>query len=361
MTPSAPQSSFRRVGLREVAQSAGVCLMTASLSLRDSPKISAATRERVRAVAAKLGYRPDAEIARLMGRLRASRTQRYSVAIALVDLCAGAEASEHFYVKRLRQGALAGAEALGFGVDLIRLRDYGDAQKMMRVIRSRGITGGILLPSDAPVKLPASIWEGFSVVSATSAVVTPRFHCVVPNQLYNTMALIENIHGRGYQKVGAIFTESLEQRTAHCYSLALMWHGHGARVLILEDDLSPEAREEKIVEWLRTHSVDVVFAQNADLVARALRTRLSRTNVGLVSLSTIEGGPIAYQDELPDYIGESAVSLLVGMMHNNETGVPSHPRVTTVDGVFREAPSVRSSPRARTVRSKTRRAKAAGR
>jgi len=337
--------SAHRVGLRQVAAGAGVCLMTASLSLRDSPKISAATRTRVREVAERLGYRPDAEISRLMGRLRASRLVRGSVAIALIDLLPK-DGEEHFYTRRLRQGVIERADALGFSVDLFRLRDYGDdARKMMRVIRSRGIVGGVLLPSDRPVTLPTTIWNGFSVVAATSAVVAPRFHCVVPNQLYNTMALIERMHERGYSKVGAIITESLEKRTAHCYSLALIWHGHGDRILILEDQESTQVHEKRIAAWLKDHAVDVIFAQNAEVVARTLRSGARRT--GLVSLSTIEPGPVAYQDEMPDHIGESAVSLLAGMMHNNETDVPEHPRVTTVDGVFRDAPSVRRKRSAR--------------
>jgi DNA-binding LacI/PurR family transcriptional regulator len=320
--------------------------MTASLSLRDSPKISAPTRARVREVAQRLGYRPDAEIARLMGKLKASRMVRRSIAIALIDLQAEGGEAEHYYIKRLRKGVVTRADALGFSVDSFRLRDYADdARKMMRVVRSRGIAGGILLPTDRPVRLPKGIWGGFSVVSATSAVLAPRFHCVVPNQLYNTMALIERMHERGYRKVGAIITESLEQRTAHCYSLALIWHGHGGRILILEDGVPPEAHEKRIAEWLEDHAVDVIFAQNAEVVARTLRSGARK--VGLVSLSTIEPGTVAYQDEMPDYIGESAVSLLVGMMHNNETDEPEHPRVTTVDGKFRDAASVRRPKRAR--------------
>ncbi len=328
------------MGLREVAAEAGVCLMTVSLALRDSPKISAATRQRVRAVADRLGYRPDAEVARLMGKLRASRMVRGSIAIALIDLQPQGGEAEHHYTKRLRQGAVARAGELGFSVDSFRLRDYGgSAEKMMRVIRSRGIVGGVLLPPDRPVTLPKTIWGGFSVVSATSAVVMPRFHCVIPNQLYNTMALIEQMHARGYQKVGAIITESLEKRTAHCYSLAMIWHGHGERILLLEDGATDEAHERRIAAWLRDHAVDAIFAQNAEVVARAVQSGADR--IGLVSLSTIAPGPIAYQDELPDYVGESAVSLLAGMMHNSETDVPTHPRVTTIDGVLREAASLR--------------------
>jgi LacI family transcriptional regulator len=46
--------------LRDVAQSAGVSLRTASRVLNEDPNVAAATRERVLHVMAELSYTPDA-------------------------------------------------------------------------------------------------------------------------------------------------------------------------------------------------------------------------------------------------------------------------------------------------------------
>lgn len=350
------KNSPRRVGMRAVAEAAGVCLMTVSLSLRDSPTISAQTRARVRAVAEKMGYRPDPEIARLMGRLRPSRVARQSVVIAMLDLQSDQVEEDHPYIAKLRRGIEKQVDHLGYGSTLLRLRDYGgSAAKLMRVIRNRGIVGCILLPSNEPVRLDGRIkWDGIAVVAATSSVLAPRFHGVAPNQIHNSMALVEDMYLRGYKRIGLILTESLEMRTAHHYSLSLTWHGHRNRILILPDNASPEEDEQRIARWLDEHEVDVIFAQNAQIVSRAIRyTSQGEGGVGLISLSTINQPGIAYQDERPEYIGESAVSLLAGMMHNNENGIPIYPRVTTVDGIFREDTSVAprlASPKKRSTR-----------
>ena len=317
--------------------------MTVSLSLRDSPTISAQTRARIRGIADKLGYRPDPEIARLMGRLRPSRVTQQGVVIAMLDLQSDKIADEHPYNARLRKGIEKQVDHLGYGSTLLRLRDYdGSAAKLMRVIRNRGIVGCILLPSNEPVKLDARVkWDGISVVAATSSVLAPRFHGVVPNQIHNSMVLVEDLHRRGYRQIGMILTESLEQRTAHHYSLTLTWHGHRDQILILPDNIPTEESVARISQWLDQHEVDVVLAQDAPITEQAIRhKRRGKRNIGLVSLSTIDLPGIAYQDERPEYIGESAVSLLAGMMHNNENGIPKHPRVTTVDGRFQEAESV---------------------
>jgi LacI family transcriptional regulator len=48
-----------RVTLRQVAAAARCHYSTVSLALRDSPQLPRATRERVQAIARKLGYVPD--------------------------------------------------------------------------------------------------------------------------------------------------------------------------------------------------------------------------------------------------------------------------------------------------------------
>src|SRR4051794_30241649 len=96
MIPETP-SSKGRVGLRQIAEAAGVCLMTVSLALRDSPKISASTRERIHGLARALGYRPDPELSRLMKHLRTSRTARGRTGLALVDLYPTANFAENIY------------------------------------------------------------------------------------------------------------------------------------------------------------------------------------------------------------------------------------------------------------------------
>ena len=312
--------------------------MTASLSLRNSPKISTPTRERVQALATKLGYRPDPEISRLMGRLRHSRKTRGSEVIAMLDLRRVEEPTLHPYDVHVRRGVTSRADALGFGVTLLRFSDYGRLEKLLRVVRNRGITGVILLPSNQP---PAMLdagpsWTGLSVVAATTSVLAPRFHQVVPNQLYNMMTMIERVHAKGYRRLGAIIGETLEERTAHQYSLALTWHGHRERILILPHAATPAANDVRVKAWLASAQPDVVLAQDGDAMLALLHAEKLARRVGVVSLSNRSDDLMPYQDQMPQLIGESAVSLLTGMMYNHETGVPEHAQITTVDGLFRD-------------------------
>lgn len=56
--------------LREIARRAGVSHTTVSLSLRNHPSIPEATRERLRELADRLGYRSNVLVSALMSRVR---------------------------------------------------------------------------------------------------------------------------------------------------------------------------------------------------------------------------------------------------------------------------------------------------
>lgn len=55
-----------RVTIKDLARAAGVSTTTVSLALRDDARISQATRARVQAVAAQLGYSRDPALAALV-------------------------------------------------------------------------------------------------------------------------------------------------------------------------------------------------------------------------------------------------------------------------------------------------------
>lgn len=327
-----------RVGLREVAAAAGVCLMTVSLSLRDNPKISKATRERIQRVAKELGYHPDPEISRLMKRLRTSRTTRGTTGLAIVDFYPNVDFAELSYHRRIREGALRRAEELGFSVSQLKAAEYKfNLRHILNVVRSRGLEGLVLFPSVvAPLVLdPAVDWNGLSVVAVTNSILSPRFHCVVPHQFANMMRLIDAMKAHGCRKVGAILEESFDERTAHHFTAAMNWHGHGRRILIVPAATSATEKMVLIARWIVQHDPDMIFAQAPESVTGALaRLKRPRRTV-IAALGTPNDDQFSYLDEHPEVVGSATVELLAGMMYYHETGIPGHPRTTMIDGELR--------------------------
>lgn len=339
MKRSLPPSSSR-VGLRDIASAAGVCLMTVSLSLRDSPKISQSTRERIQQLAQKLGYHPDPEISRLMKHLRSSRTAEGRTGIAVIDFFPGDPFQEHTYHRSIREGIAARAAELGFGVTSFSAAEYGfNLRHLLNVVRARGIEGVILMPCVGnPLALdPAVDWKGLSVVATTNSILSPRFHSVVPHQFANMMRLIETMQAHGYRKIGAIFEGFFDDRTAHNFTAALNWNHHGRRILMLSESIDREAQARLVLPWLAKHQPDLIFAQSIDAVTYALsRARSARLrHTRIVGLGSADRSVLSYLDERPELVGAGAVDLLAGMVYYHETGVPAHPRTTMIDGELR--------------------------
>jgi LacI family transcriptional regulator len=329
-----------RVGLRDIAAAAGVSVMAVSLALRDNPKISSATRDRIRRFAEKLGYHPDPELTRLMRHLRTSRTREGHTGLAIVDLNRSPAGAEDGYMIQIRNGATARARQLGLGVTLLKSADYdGNFKHIVNVIRARGIEGAILLPPRAPLSFePAVDWQGLSVVATTNSILAPRFHSVVPHQFANMMRLIEVMKQRDRRVIVSIFDEVFDDRTAHHFTAALNWHGQGGGILMLPGGRPKAENFRRIEAWTQRHRPGVIFVQSA--IAEewvASRPRRSRP-VEVIRLGLPKFDGMSYVDERPDQVGSAATELLAGMMYYHETGVPEHPRMTMIDCEFRFAP-----------------------
>jgi DNA-binding LacI/PurR family transcriptional regulator len=320
----------RRITQRDVARAAGVTRPAVSLALRRHPGIPKETRDRILRIAEQLGYTPDPVLSAFSTyRWPASSAGRTPLSVALVEFASRISG----YPAAVRQGAMARAQALGLSVTTFSLTAYGgNVKHLLHVMRARGIKGLLLLPADQPLTLdPNAGWADFSVVAATTSILAPRFHQVMPNQLYNMTALVTHMHQLGYRRIGGIFSDAYEQRTTHAYSMTLAWFGHRDRILILPGEPTWPENRERVSTWLRRHKLDLVFAPDVHGLARLAQPRTNaRTRATLRFLAHGE-----YLVQFPELIGETAIRMLSGLMYSNETGIPAHPEITTIDGAVR--------------------------
>jgi DNA-binding LacI/PurR family transcriptional regulator len=154
----------RRPTLADVAARAGVSTALVSIVLRDVPGASAATRERVRRVAAEIGYRPDSR-ARL---LRSSRSRLIGVVFGV----------QHVFHGDLLTGLYDAAERAGYELALSAVTPgRGERRAVESLLRDRCEALVLLGPSsptahltDLATRLPVVV-VARSVRSATVDVV----------------------------------------------------------------------------------------------------------------------------------------------------------------------------------------------
>src|SRR4051812_38762740 len=213
-----------RASLRAIAELAGVSAMTVSKALRNLPKVSRQTRARVVRIAAKIGYRPDPEVAKLMVHLRrGSRALFQSLICAITDRPAEVA---HPYNNELVAGAQRQAANRGYGFSLLRFdADPVRRRQLRRVVWARGAQGVLLLPLREPFDLADLLpWGDLSAIAVTLSILGPSVHRAIPNHFANTLTLCRPLAERGYRRVGLVIDADQELRVNHAFSAAVIRH-----------------------------------------------------------------------------------------------------------------------------------------
>ncbi len=126
-----------RPTLRDVARVASVSLATASMALRDDPRTAVATRERVRAAAAKLNYVPDSQA-------RGLRARR-SGNLGLVIPHSSEHVFSHPYFSALLNGIVERCNQAGSMLVLsISPVEHDERTPYLRVLHGRSVDGAIV-------------------------------------------------------------------------------------------------------------------------------------------------------------------------------------------------------------------------
>ncbi|HEY0944700.1 MAG TPA: LacI family DNA-binding transcriptional regulator, partial [Opitutaceae bacterium] len=214
-----------RVTQLDIARAAGVHNTTVSLALRNSPSIPAETRQRIQALAEKLGYCPDPALRALVAYRKGLATNRRTETIAYITHGATKWSwrdnpiLEHYFVSAQQK-----AETCGYRLEHFWLGepDLSD-QRLSNILFHRGITG-VLLASDAtgraePLELD---WERLSAVALGHSPLAPALHRVTTDATGNLRLALRQIRAAGYRRVGLVLPRSWDTAVDQGWSVGLV-------------------------------------------------------------------------------------------------------------------------------------------
>ena len=314
-----------------IARAAGVSLMTVSYAMRDRPEVSVAERRRIRALAEKIGYRPDPLLTHLMAHLRAHRTPKTSANLAVLTML------DATFVRRLITGATARAGRLGYNLDCVDARAIANNPRTLtRMLLARGVTGVLLAPAEDPAGYSGLLdWRNFAAVAMTYSLVEPHVNRVVTHHYDNAVRTFALLTDKGFRRIGLAMTRDMEFRANHSYSGAyyrmLPMSGQPSPPLLFLDEGSPGA----IARWFAKYQPDAVVLANANHLNDSILPQITRAvanRTAFVCLDHDEAYRVSGIDQLFETIGSHAVDTLVAQLHRNERGLPENPTVTMVEG-----------------------------
>jgi LacI family transcriptional regulator len=343
-----------RITLKMVAAEAGVHFSTVSLALNGHPSIPISTRERIQAVAERMGYRPDPLLSALVAyRMRKRRPTAEGV-LGWVDMWPSGLGGRKLY-PALWAGATRRAERLGWKLEEFRNATLGVApERLSRMLRSRGIDGLLIAPMPGERASLELEWSAFSAITVGTTLCSPHLHRVLPHQVHNMQMLMRTLNDMGYTRPGLAFDHTLNERTLHYWSAAYL----DAQAClpkcrrVVPFEISADGRE-RFLAWVGRWRPDVIIATRPAEIRVALEGAGLRipADIGIVSpafpTESWQTGDNAFGglsgiDERFDIIGATAVDTLVGLIHRHERGIPEDAMHIMIEGRWRPGVSVSS-------------------
>ena len=249
-----------RVSLKQVAAAGGVSITAASQILRREGRFATATRDRVLAVAAELGYRPDPVLSSLAARsFRQTQQTRGAGLVYITQL------PKPYPYKRVRfhAEAKAVAESVGYRWQHVDLAAISDLRRRLRLWPTQGVRGLILGQEAVGLFLEEADCQ-LPVIFLGSLHPSRSFHLVQYDVERSVEMVWEQVLAAGYRRIGAAPMRHPVEISDDRVRLGLCTR-HGAllpavdRIPVCD---APFLDFEAFAAWYRRHRPEVVIGFN---------------------------------------------------------------------------------------------------
>jgi LacI family transcriptional regulator len=325
-----------RPTLRDIAKATGFHFTTVGLAMRGDPRILPATAEKIRQVAADMGYTQDAMLSALSS-YRHAKQSRFAGLIGYLhtyDL-----PKDYVTNHRSRQTHTAAenrARELGFKLEPIDVRADGlTGKRLTALLRARGIRGLVLPPlMPVPDHFVELDWDQFVTVAIGYSIITPKTYRAAFNQAYSMKLALRELRQLGYRRIGLQMYHEADVRTngntLGAYLADQMRQPESDRLPPL---FTAEIPPTNLAQWLDRYRPDCILAASDSPLPLLKKLGLKvPEDIGFAVLSRDgEASPVAGIDEQADLLGESAVDFAVSLLRNNQHGLPQYPRVVLVE------------------------------
>ena len=339
-----------RPTIRSLARLLRISRTTVSEALRNQPRVSARTRERVQAAARAAGYRFNPLASSILSEIRRTHLSTFHGVLAAVSLEEPARPRfpGPFWLNLLR-GAADRAAELGFKLERFMVGQRGlSVHRLDTILRSRGIRGVLIMPAWRRPDFTQLSWTNYTGVYADYLIDLPALHSVCPDHPRAMMGATERLHGLGYRRPGLVVLEQESSRLQHRWVAAFLAYVHlHPELAVVPPLLLPEMTPEPFMRWFKKYRPDVVLGHRAEMISwmTACGARVPETH-GFCCLNIhLNTVPCAGIDQQPYQVGVRSIDIVISQLHRNEYGIPEVPCNTTVPSRWVNGPTLPARPR----------------
>ncbi|MEX2607512.1 MAG: LacI family DNA-binding transcriptional regulator [Kiritimatiellia bacterium] len=325
-----------RPTLKAIGEKAGVSSMTVSLALRGDPRISKATRNRVRKAAERMGWRPNPVLSRMMSEIRRQGQGGFEEEVAVLTVQPPEREEKGTYLPRLYDGIRDRLESLGYVQSWFHADEWVSKPVAFRtMLRTRGIRGMVLCPFLPDAMLEAIEWDRLALAHLNAVHGSLQAHQAHPDQYHNMLLLLDALRERGYRRVGFATTLDIDERVEHRWLAGFLASQHRGDIDAIPPLIRPMhgITSDAFIAWCREHRPDAVITTRHEPVdwVRGLGKKAPDL---FAPGSASPLGPFAGIDEQVQVVGAAAVDLVTSQLLRNESGPPEHPKTILIQGRF---------------------------
>jgi DNA-binding LacI/PurR family transcriptional regulator len=338
------------VTMKTIAAQAGVTQATVSMCLANNPRIPAATRARIQAIADRLGYRPNPYVSALMRIRRQGRAHREMPVVALVNGLEHAQAWRQTApptVRLMREGAIERAALRGYRAQEFWLHQDGmSPDRFSSMLHARGIQGLLLGPLAYGAPTPALRWEHFASVRLGVPLPALTLTTVCNDHYFSVVQVVRECHRLGYRRPGLVALRGHLERFHGRWEGGMLVSRHLLSGLRPTASLRLESWEDltPLGPWLKREQPDVIISPSADVLQphlRRLKYAVPR-QVGLASLACPrQGDALSGTWQNGALIGATGMDTLISMLERNERGLPAQAHTVMVEGIWNPGRTLR--------------------
>ncbi len=326
-----------RVTMRDIAEALGLSKTAVSLGLRGDPSIPEARRAQIRKVAEDMGYRPDPVRASLAANRWRDPPEGIHSSLAILYL--GDREMHPLKYRSIEDQA----EALGYHLDSLWLRDFSSQQKAFDVIRARGIRGVILSPPEsADFELTGEVSD-LALVTGPFGYRQLPIATVTPNLFRGMILCLRQLHDLGYRRPGLQLGVATPSRNEEMLFGAYQseWklkrkYPTNPPPVFSGNDLGG------IRKWIDKHRIDVVLAETRGLLDRLREEGVEiPESLGYVALDRDAcASPVAGLSQCKEAAGHQTVILLDSLIRSHQFGLPARTITLLVDPQWHDGPTL---------------------
>ena len=350
--PAAPAD--RALRLSDIARRVGLSRSGVSRALRNDPSIPLTTCRRVQQIARQLGYVIDRNVTRAFQAVRGASSAKVHGTLGLLDvypLTSRWREQPRYYVTRVVAGAFDRAKELGYRLDVFSLLERGmTARRLQSILDARGVSGLLIPPLPEDVHTLPINWDKYTCVALTHSLQSPALNRVLPHQYHVASLALEQLHARGYRRVGFVTWAELDVRVNHLFRAAYLSYQYTVpeenRLPMLMTD---EPLAEVFSKWFDRYRPDAILGCDVSMVD--LLGERCGTEAGQIGFVSIGGEflrpghrlhrQVAYVHQNTPHIGRAGVDQLVAQVERRERGIPAVANVLMIEGTWVSGITVR--------------------